>query len=114
MTYIARRNRARSPTHPGALLREEVIPATGRTKSEIARLLGISRQHLYDILGEGKPVSASCRGSPRQAVRRWCRSMDAHAGGVRYLACRAGRGCKRHPDDPGESGLGRQSEGSFA
>lgn len=57
MTYIARRNRARSPTHPGALLREEVIPATGRTKSEIARLLGISRQHLYDILGERKPVS---------------------------------------------------------
>ncbi len=48
MTYIARRNRARCPNHPGALLREDVIPATGRTKSEIARLLGISRQHLYD------------------------------------------------------------------
>ncbi|MDP3162095.1 MAG: HigA family addiction module antitoxin [Reyranella sp.] len=59
MTYIARRNRARCPTHPGALLREDVIPATGRTKSEIASLLGISRQHLYDILGERKPVSPS-------------------------------------------------------
>ena len=58
MTYIARRNRARCPTHPGALLREDVIPATGRTKSEIASLLGISRQHLYDILRERKPVSA--------------------------------------------------------
>ena len=57
MTYIARRNRARCPTHPGALLREDVIPATGRTKSEIASLLGISRQHLYDILRERKPVS---------------------------------------------------------
>lgn len=59
MTYVARRNRGRCPTHPGALLREDVIPATGRTKSEIAGLLGISRQHLYDILGERKPVSPS-------------------------------------------------------
>lgn len=57
------RNPARRPTHPGALLREDVIPATGRTKAEIARLLGISRQHLYDILGERKPVS------PEVAVR---------------------------------------------
>jgi antitoxin HigA-1 len=49
----------RCPTHPGELLREEVIPATGKPKAEIARLLGISRQHLYDILEERKPVSAA-------------------------------------------------------
>ena len=54
---------ARCPTHPGEVLREDVIPATNRTKSEIARLLGISRQHLYDILDEKKPVS------PAVAVR---------------------------------------------
>lgn len=48
----------RRPTHPGELLREDVIPATGRPKSEIARMLGISRQQLYDILAEKKPVSA--------------------------------------------------------
>lgn len=47
---------------PGALL-GEVIPATGRSKAEIAALLGISRQHLYDILKERKPVS------PAVAVR---------------------------------------------
>ena len=46
------------PTHPGELLAEDVIPATGKSKAEIARLLGISRQHLYDILKENKPVSA--------------------------------------------------------
>ena len=51
-------NPNRCPTHPGELLREDVIPATGRTKTEIARLLGISRQHLHDILEEKKPVSA--------------------------------------------------------
>lgn len=48
---------SRCPTHPGELLREDVIPATERSKAEIARLLGISRQHLYDILSERKPVS---------------------------------------------------------
>jgi addiction module HigA family antidote len=45
------------PAHPGELLREIVIPATSLPKAEIARLLGISRQHLYDILAEKKPVT---------------------------------------------------------
>jgi antitoxin HigA-1 len=36
--------------HPGELLREDVIPASGKSKAEVARLLGISRQTLYDIL----------------------------------------------------------------
>ena len=57
MVYAAKRSKNRCPTHPGALLRDDIIPATGRTKAEIAGLLGISRQHLYDILRERKPVS---------------------------------------------------------
>src|ERR1700731_5450687 len=57
MVYAAKRAKNRCPTHPGALLRDDMIPATGRTKAEIAALLGISRQHLYDILQERKPVS---------------------------------------------------------
>jgi len=47
---------SRCPSHPGALL-DDIIPATGKTKVEIAELLGISRQQLYDILREKKPVS---------------------------------------------------------
>ncbi|MDB5507396.1 MAG: HigA family addiction module antidote protein [Devosia sp.] len=54
--YIANRSAARSPNHPGALL-AEIIAGIGKSKAEIARLLGISRQHLYDILLERKPVS---------------------------------------------------------
>lgn len=57
------RNIDRCPTHPGELLREDVLPATDKPKSEIARMLGISRQHLHDILAERKPVS------PEVAVR---------------------------------------------
>jgi antitoxin HigA-1 len=47
-----------APMHPGELLREDVLPALGRPKTEIARLLGISRQTLYDILNEKQPVTA--------------------------------------------------------
>ncbi len=42
--------RSLPPTHPGEILREDVLPALGRSKTEIARLLGISRQTLYDIV----------------------------------------------------------------
>lgn len=57
MSEIIARPRERCPVHPGELLRDDIIPATQRSKAEIARLLGISRQHLYDILDERKPVS---------------------------------------------------------
>lgn len=43
--------------HPGEMLREDVLPALGRTKAEIAGLLGISRQTLFDILGEKQPIT---------------------------------------------------------
>lgn len=41
------------PVHPGEILREDVIPALGKPKAQIARLLGVSRQSLYDVL-DGK------------------------------------------------------------
>ena len=46
------------PMHPGELLREDILPAVARPKTEIARLLGISRQTLYDILNERQPITA--------------------------------------------------------
>jgi addiction module HigA family antidote len=49
--------------HPGELLREDVIPALGRTRTEIARLLGVSRQTLHAILTERAPVT------PEMALR---------------------------------------------
>ena len=45
------------PMHPGQLLREEILPAFDRPKTEIAKLLGVSRQTLYDILEERQPVT---------------------------------------------------------
>jgi antitoxin HigA-1 len=45
------------PIHPAEHLREDILPALGRPKAEIARLLGISRQSLYDLLAEKQPVT---------------------------------------------------------
>ena len=45
------------PMHPGELLREEILPALDRPKTEIAKLLGVSRQTLYDVLAEKQPVT---------------------------------------------------------
>lgn len=51
------------PTHPGEMLREDVLPALRVTKAQIARDLRVSRQQLYDILGEKKPIT------PQMALR---------------------------------------------
>jgi addiction module HigA family antidote len=47
------------PVHPGEMLREIVFPALGKSKTEIASLLGISRQTLYDVLNEKQPITAN-------------------------------------------------------
>jgi addiction module HigA family antidote len=49
--------RGLKPMHPGELLREDVLPAMGLAKAEVARRLGVSRQTLYDIIDEKKPIT---------------------------------------------------------
>jgi hypothetical protein len=55
------------PMHPGELLREEILPALDRPKTEIAKLLGVSRQTLYDVLQERQPWHGV---TAREAVRK--------------------------------------------
>ena len=45
------------PSHPGRILRRDVVPALGRPVSTMAREIGISRQQLHDILAERKPIT---------------------------------------------------------
>jgi addiction module HigA family antidote len=53
----------RAPTHPGAILRLDVLPAIGEPVMTVAKKLGVTRQHLHKILAETAPVS------PEMAVR---------------------------------------------
>ena len=47
------------PVHPGTILRRDVLPALGLPIVAVAKALGISRQHLYDIMNARKPVTAA-------------------------------------------------------
>ena len=42
----------RRPTHPGAILREDTLPALGLTNSEFAKILGISPRIVSELLKE--------------------------------------------------------------
>ena len=52
-----RRDPNRAPTHPGAMLREDVLPAIGEPVMAVAKKLGVTRQHLHRILAEKAPVT---------------------------------------------------------
>jgi addiction module HigA family antidote len=47
----------REPTHPGEILREDVLPALRMNVSQAARELGVSRQLLHRILAGRAPVT---------------------------------------------------------
>ena len=52
------RNPNRKPTHPGAVLREDVLPELGWTQAELANRLKVSRQTVSQLLTEEKAVIA--------------------------------------------------------
>ena len=45
------------PTHPGELLRKEIMPAAGLTQGRLAELLGVSRLAINEITREKRSVS---------------------------------------------------------
>ena len=55
-------------------------------EQEVTEALGISRQHLYDILRERKPVSAEVAVRLGAALRGRPRRLAAHAGRLRCMA----------------------------
>jgi antitoxin HigA-1 len=60
---VVRPDPNREPTHPGAILRLDVLPAIGEPVMTVAKKLGVTRQHLHKILAEKAPVT------PEMAVR---------------------------------------------
>jgi addiction module HigA family antidote len=57
------RSKARRPTHPGAILREDVLPELNITQQELADRLGVSRRTVSEILNEHRPLT------PDMAIR---------------------------------------------
>jgi len=52
-----KRDPTRCPSHPGAVLRELVLPEVKATKSAVAAALKLSRNQLHMILSEKQPVT---------------------------------------------------------
>jgi len=50
-------DRQRRPTHPGAILREDVLPEAGITQGQLAQMLGVSRRSVSEVLHEHRPVT---------------------------------------------------------
>lgn len=50
--------RGLAPTHPGLLLKAEILPHLGKSMVEIAEALGISRKMLYKLTTGESGVSA--------------------------------------------------------
>jgi addiction module HigA family antidote len=51
------RDPKRRPTHPGEILREDVLPALDVTQGEFAKQLGVSRLTVSELLREKRAVS---------------------------------------------------------
>lgn len=49
--------RKRRPTHPGELLREEILPAAELTPAELAERLGVSRRLIGELLRERRALT---------------------------------------------------------
>jgi addiction module HigA family antidote len=52
------RDTKRKPTHPGEMLREDVLPALDMTQTEFAKRLGVSRLSASELLLEKRALSA--------------------------------------------------------
>lgn len=96
--YAAKRDPNRCPSHPGAAM-ADILDDIPISRAEVARGMDISRQHLYDILNEAKPlspsvaakVSAAFGGSTASWLRMqaaydaWHAEREVDVSGVRQL-----------------------------
>ncbi len=71
----------RKPTHPGAVIREDILPALGITQAQLASHLGVSRLSVSDILLEMRGVSAEMAIRIADAIggtpESWLRMQEA-------------------------------------
>jgi len=51
------KEKSRRPTHPGAILREDILPAANITQTQLAKLLGTSRRSVSQIIHEERPIT---------------------------------------------------------
>ena len=80
--YTVKRPIRRPPTHPGEILRKDVLEGLGLSISEAARRLGVSRQQLHRILAGTHPITTEMALRLGKFVGNgpgiWLRMQQAH------------------------------------
>jgi len=75
------RDRYRAPTHPGAVLREDVLPALRMSQQEFADRLGVSRVTVNTLLQERRDLSVELAARIARLLRHtpesWIRMQEA-------------------------------------
>jgi addiction module HigA family antidote len=75
------RDPKRRPTHPGAILREDVLPTLKMTQGDFAAHLGVSRLTVSELLNEKRGVSAEMALRLEAAIgssaETWLRMQEA-------------------------------------
>ena len=71
----------RKPTHPGAILREDVMPEIGITQAALANHLGVSRLSVSELLHEKRGLTAEMAVRLSEVVggtaESWLRMQEA-------------------------------------
>jgi addiction module HigA family antidote len=71
----------RRPTHPGAVLREDILPALKMTQTELAERLGVSRVSVSELLLGKRSLSAEMAARIAKLLRTspesWLRMQEA-------------------------------------
>jgi len=104
--------RRRPPTHPGEILREDVLPALQLSVAEAARQLRVPRQRLHWVLAGRAPVSAEmalrlgrfCGNGPDL----WLRMQQAHD--LWHARERLGAELETIPEHQGAPAAGEQAK----
>jgi antitoxin HigA-1 len=49
--------RTRKPTHPGELIREDLLPETGISQGQLANLMSVSRRTVSELVNERRKIT---------------------------------------------------------
>ena len=71
----------RKPTHPGTIIRADILPEIGITQTQLANHLGVSRLSVSDILHEKRGISPEMSVRISEAIggspESWLRMQEA-------------------------------------
>ena len=99
------RNPIRRPTHPGAVLREDVLPGIEVTQGKLAELLGVSRLTVSQLMHEHRALSPDMAmrlerllGTSTESWLRMQEAVDLWEAGSSQSGLQGSSACRLRPE----------------